>query len=244
MTTGERRRLSVEQRREQLIAAALDLFGHRPPDTVSLDDIARAAGVSRPLVYHYFTCKQSLYEAALGRAADELTALMDEPREGPLGRRLLRVMRRYFDFVEGYGPGFAALLRGGPAAAGSGPTCAMIDGVRRAAYDRLLEHLGVPEPTPRLELVLRSWISLAESTALLWLDGRRVPRAELELQLVHAFSALTSVSAAYDAPTAALLARVLAEEPADGPLRVPVGRPSAPDRVSPAGRRRPSGPER
>ncbi|MBT2382070.1 TetR/AcrR family transcriptional regulator [Streptomyces sp. ISL-11] len=223
MTNGVRRRMGVEQRREQLIAVALDLFGHRSPDDVSIDEIAAAAGISRPLVYHYFPGKQSLYEAALRRAADELAALFDEPREGPLGERLLRVMRRFFDFVEEHATGFSALMRGGPAA-GSSRTCAMIDGVRQAAYEEMLDHLSVRSPAPRLELALRSWISLTETTALLWLDGRRIPRAELELQLVHAFAALTAVSAAYDADMAEVLRRILADEPADGPLADLVGR--------------------
>jgi hypothetical protein len=67
-------------------------------------------------------------------------------------------------------------------------------------------------------IVVRSWVSLAESTALAWLDGREVPRTELELQLVHDFAALSAVSAAYDEGMAALLRRALAAEPSDGPL--------------------------
>ncbi len=42
---------------------------------------------------------------------------------------------------------------------------------------RSFRSLGVTDP-PRLELVVRSWISLAESTALIWLDGPALPRAE------------------------------------------------------------------
>ncbi|GGT45350.1 TetR family transcriptional regulator [Streptomyces kurssanovii] len=217
MTTGVRRRMGVEERRQQLIGVALELFSHRSPDDVSIDEIAAAAGISRPLVYHYFPGKQSLYEAALRRAADELAARFLEPREGPLGARLLRVMGRFFDFVDEHGPGFSALMRGGPAV-GSSTANAMIDAVRQAAHDQILKHLGVDRPSARLELVVRSWVSLAESTALIWLDGRRVPRAELELQLVHDFAALTAVSAAYDEEMAALLARILADEPMDGPF--------------------------
>ncbi|MEE1755204.1 TetR/AcrR family transcriptional regulator [Streptomyces sp. SP18CS02] len=217
MTTGVRRRMGVEQRRQQLIGVALELFSHRSPDDVSIDEIAAAAGISRPLVYHYFPGKQSLYEAALRRAADELASRFQEPHDGPLGARLLRVMGRFFDFVEGHGPGFAALMRGGPAV-GSTTTDAMIDEVRQAAYGQIVSHLGVGEPSARLELVVRSWVSLAESTALIWLDGRRIPRAELELQLVHDFAALSAVSAAYDEEMAGLLLRVLADEPADGPF--------------------------
>ncbi|MFE5794514.1 TetR/AcrR family transcriptional regulator [Streptomyces sp. NPDC056503] len=223
MTTGVRRRMGVEERKQQLIGVALELFSSRSPDEVSIDEIAAAAGISRPLVYHYFPGKQSLYEAALRRAADELAARFLEPPQGPLGARLLRVMGRFFDFVDDHGPGFAALMRGGPAV-GSSTTNAMIDEVRQAAYEQIVAHLGVADPSPRLELVVRSWVSLAESTALLWLDGRRVPRGELERKLVHDFAALTAVSAVYDEQTAKVLTAILAEEPADGPFAELVGR--------------------
>lgn len=223
MTTGVRRRMGVEERRQQLIGVALELFSARSPDEVSIDEIAAAAGISRPLVYHYFPGKQSLYEAALRRAADDLALRFREPPEGPLGARLLRVMRRYFDFVDEHGPGFSALMRGGPAA-GSTTTNAMIDEVRQAAYEQILAHLRIGEPPVRLALVIRSWVSLAESTALQWLDGRRIPRAELELQLVHDFAALCAVSAAYDDEMAAIVARMLADEPVEGPISELLGR--------------------
>ncbi|MFE9307043.1 TetR/AcrR family transcriptional regulator [Streptomyces sp. NPDC088353] len=223
MTTGVRRRMGVEERRQQLIGVALELFSRRSPDEVSIDEIASAAGISRPLVYHYFPGKLSLYEAALKRASDDLAGRFAEPHKGPLGARLLRVMRRFFDFVDEHGPGFSALMRGGPAV-GSSTTNALIDSVRQAAYDQILSHLGVEEPPARLELVVRSWISLAESTALIWLDGRRIPRAELEVQLVHDFGALVAVSAAHDEEMGALMRRVFKDEPADGPFLDLVGR--------------------
>ncbi|MDR6973457.1 AcrR family transcriptional regulator [Streptomyces sp. 3330] len=217
MTTGVRRRMGVEERRQQLIGVALELFAQRSPDEVSIDEIAAAAGISRPLVYHYFPGKLSLYEAALKRASEDLAGRFAEPHEGPLGSRLLRVMRRYFDFVDAHGPGFSALMRGGPAV-GSSTTNALIDSVRQNAYEQILSHLGVADAPPRLELIVRSWISLAESTALIWLDGRRIPREELEVQLVQDFAALTAVSAAHDDELRALLRPVLGGEPADGPF--------------------------
>ncbi|MFE7772438.1 TetR/AcrR family transcriptional regulator [Streptomyces sp. NPDC057445] len=235
MTTGVRRRMGVEERRQQLIGVALELFSHRSPDEVSIDEIAAAAGISRPLVYHYFPGKQSLYEAALRRAADELAERFMEKHEGPLGGRLLRVMRRFFDFVDEHGPGFSALMRGGPAVTAGGACSlgtantanAMIDEVRQAAYDQIMAHLGITEPPARLRLVVRSWVSLAESTALIWLDGREIPRAELELQLVHDFAALVAVPAAYDREMAGVLLRILENEPANGPLGDLVGRMAA-----------------
>ena len=217
MTTGVRRRMGVEERREQLIAVALELFSRRSPEDVSIDDIASAAGISRPLVYHYFPGKHSLYEAAVRRAADELSSRFVEPREGPLGARLLRVMGRYFDFVEEHGPGFAALLRGGPAI-GSARANAMIDEVRDSAYEQFLTHLRVTDPGPKLSLVVRSWVGLAETAALTWLDGRAIARGELELQLVHDFMALATVTAAYDTETAELVRGIVGQEPQDGPF--------------------------
>jgi len=217
MTTGVRRRMGVEERRQQLIGVALELFSQRSPDDVSIDEIASAAGISRPLVYHYFPGKLSLYEAALKRASEDLAARFAEPQEGPLGNRLLRVMRRFFDFVDDHGPGFSALMRGGPAV-GSSATNALVDSVRQSAYEQILSHLGVEDPPARLELVVRSWISLAESTALIWLDGRRIPRGELEAQLVHDFAALAAVSAAYDDEMAALVREMALGEPADSPF--------------------------
>ncbi|MEU3658832.1 TetR/AcrR family transcriptional regulator [Streptomyces sp. NPDC032940] len=232
MTTGVRRRMGVEERRQQLIGVALDLFSRRSPDEVSIDEIASAAGISRPLVYHYFPGKLSLYEAALQRASSDLAARFEEPRQGPLGARLLRVMGRYFDFVDEHGPGFSALMRGGPAVSAGGACSlstvstanALVDSVRQAAYEQILAHLGVTDPPARLELVVRSWISLAESTALIWLDGRRIPRAELEAQLVHDFAALLAVSAAQDEEMGELLRGILKDEPADGPFTDLVGR--------------------
>ncbi|USQ87931.1 TetR/AcrR family transcriptional regulator [Streptomyces phaeoluteigriseus] len=217
MTIGVRRRMGVEERRQQLIGVALELFARRSPDEVSIDEIAAAAGISRPLVYHYFPGKLSLYEAALQRASEDLASRFAEPHEGPLGARLLRVMRRYFDFVDAHGPGFSALMRGGPAV-GSSTTNALVDSVRQAAYEQILSHLEVAEAPARLELIVRSWISLAESTALIWLDGRRIPREELEVKLVRDFAALTAVTAAYDEELRALLRPVLSREPADGPF--------------------------
>ncbi|MFJ2947070.1 TetR/AcrR family transcriptional regulator [Streptomyces sp. NPDC087226] len=227
MTSGERRRMGVEERRQQLIGVALELFSRRSPDEVSIDEIAARAGISRPLVYHYFPGKLSLYEAALRRAADDLASRFTEPQEGPLGSRLRRVMARFFDFVDEHGPGFAALMRGGPAVSAGGArsmsavstTHALIDSVRQVAYDQMLSHMGVVGPAPvRLELVVRSWISLVESTALIWLDGRRIPRAELEAQLVQDFAALAAVAAARDEELAALLRDLVKGEPGDGPF--------------------------
>ena len=225
MTTGVRRRMGVEERRQQLIGVALELFSHRSPDDVSIDEIAAAAGISRPLVYHYFPGKLSLYEAALRRAADDLAQRFVEPQEGPLGARLLRVMGRFFDFVDEHGPGFSALMRGGPAV-GAPATNAhdRLGPAGRVRADPRAPRRHRRRP-PGLELVVRSWVSLAESTALIWLDGRRIPRARAGVAArARLRGAGRGERRVRRGDGGDLLRHILADEPADGPFGDLVGR--------------------
>ncbi|MER6261417.1 MULTISPECIES: TetR/AcrR family transcriptional regulator [Streptomyces] len=200
------RRLSVEERRSQLLDAALSLFAHRAPEDVSLDDVAEAAGVSRPLVYRYFPGgKQQLYEAALRSAAEELRQCFDEPREGPLLPRLSHALDRYLTFVDEHDTGFSALLQGGSVVETS-RTTAIVDGVRRAAAEHIFSHLGVPDPGPRLRMTVRMWITAVEAASLIWLDeDKQPPVEELRDWLVEQFTALLTVTAGRDPQTAGLV---------------------------------------
>ncbi|CAL9440075.1 helix-turn-helix domain-containing protein [Streptomyces cellulosae] len=206
------RRLSVEERRSQLLEAALSLFAHRAPEEVSLDDVAEAAGVSRPLVYRYFPGgKQQLYEAALMSAADELRDCFDEPEEGPLLPRLTRAVERYLDFVGRHDAGFSALLQGGSVVETS-RTTAIVDGVRRAAAEHILRHLGVAEPGPRLWMTIRMWITAVEAASLIWLDeDKQPPPEELRDWLVEQFVAVLTVTARRDAQTDTLVQALAAD---------------------------------
>ncbi|WP_411151136.1 TetR/AcrR family transcriptional regulator [Streptomyces sp. A30] len=200
------RRLSVEERRSQLLDAALSLFAHRVPEDVSLDDVAEAAGVSRPLVYRYFPGgKQQLYEAALRSAAEELQLCFDEPRQGPLLPRLARALDRYLTFVDEHDAGFSALLQGGSVVETS-RTTATVDGVRRAAAEHIMRHLEVTDPGPRLRMTVRMWITAVEAASLIWLDeNKQPPAAELRDWLVEQFVAVLSVTARRDPQTSTLV---------------------------------------
>ena len=70
------RRLTAEQRRHQLFAVALELFAHRGYRATTMDDIAEAAGVTKPLLYQHFSSKRALYlELVDSIAQDLLTAV-------------------------------------------------------------------------------------------------------------------------------------------------------------------------
>ncbi|GGW33704.1 TetR family transcriptional regulator [Streptomyces lucensis JCM 4490] len=206
------RRLSVEERRSQLLDAALSLFAHRAPEDVSLDDVAEAAGVSRPLVYRYFPGgKQQLYEAALRSAAEELQHCFDEPREGPLLPRLARALDRYLAFVDEHDTGFSALLQGGSVVETS-RTTAIVDGVRRAAAEHIFRHLGVSAAEPRLRMTVRMWITSVEAASLMWLDeDKQPPVQELRDWLVEQFVAALTVTAGRDPQTAAVVGGLAGE---------------------------------
>src|SRR5271170_6359642 len=69
---GTRSRLEVDARRAQLVTLGIDLFAARAYDEVSIDELARAAGVSKGLLYHYFPTKRDFYVATVQEAARQL----------------------------------------------------------------------------------------------------------------------------------------------------------------------------
>lgn len=66
------RRMSSEERRESIIAAAIAVFGAKGYVGTTTDDVARAASVSQPYVVRLFGTKENLFLAALGDALDRL----------------------------------------------------------------------------------------------------------------------------------------------------------------------------
>lgn len=71
MAVAARRRLTGKQREEQLLDVAEDLFTERGYEGVSVEDIARAAGVSRPVVYQHHGSQEGIFVACVRRARHE-----------------------------------------------------------------------------------------------------------------------------------------------------------------------------
>src|SRR5579871_6959824 len=88
-------RLDVDERRAQLLSLGLAMFSERSYDEVSIDDLARAAGVSKGLLYHYFPTKRDLYVAALEEAARRLVDATTQDRAGTPEERLRRGLGTY-----------------------------------------------------------------------------------------------------------------------------------------------------
>jgi AcrR family transcriptional regulator len=176
-----RARLDVDARRRQLIALGTELFSGRPYDEVSIDEVARAAGISKGLLYHYFPTKRDFYVTTVREAA---TQLMDRTRtpEGmdPLVR-LRAGLDAFLDYVADHGPAYENLLRSGIGA--DAEVARIVDETREAFSARLIEKLEVRGELARL--ALRGWVGFVEATALGWLGVRdRVPRETVRDMLI------------------------------------------------------------
>lgn len=175
-----RERLDVDERRAQLVALGLELFSRRSYDEVSIDELARAGGVSKGLLYHYFPTKRDLYVAALRHAGERLLAETDTaagPADEPPAARLRRGLATYLDFVEQHGGAYTALIRGG---LGADPgIVAVLDETRNGFVERILADLPRGRGRPLVRLAVRGWIGFVEAAVLDWQAHRRVARNEL-----------------------------------------------------------------
>src|SRR5688572_11734177 len=78
-----RTRLASDTRREQLLRTGVELLSIRTPDEMSVDDVARSAGISRGLLYHYFEDRDAFVVAVLEQASEELRqTLRGDPAHG------------------------------------------------------------------------------------------------------------------------------------------------------------------
>jgi AcrR family transcriptional regulator len=199
--------MSPQARRDDLIGAALELFGSRPPELVTVDDIVARAEVSRPLFYRYFPSIRELQVEALRTVTDGLLDGLAQLREGPPLERLRGAVRGLIAVAEEYQAGYVALLRSGSVIATS-ETNAVVDRVRDRAVRLILDVTDVSEPSPLLLLTLRCWTAVVEGTLLSWLQERTVPREGLDEWLVDQLVAMVGATAAHD-PTVAHLSRVV-----------------------------------
>src|SRR6476661_10835048 len=101
MSTPTRyQRLTPAERREQILDAANELFAERGYEDVLVEDISRAAGVTRGLVHHYFGGRKDVYIALLER----LGGLREDGLRPPAGRsaraRVADTVSRWLDWTE------------------------------------------------------------------------------------------------------------------------------------------------
>ena len=152
-----------------VIEAAGRLFGERGYEATRLDDVAAAAGVTKPIVYRHFDSKRDLYLALLDRHRDDLAGFVASiPAEGTTEQRLRAVLEVWLDYVEARSYAWKMLFRdtgGGPEI---GARRREVHAEARAVLVDLIRSLAAT-PVPRRELEpLAELMSMGMAALVLW----------------------------------------------------------------------------
>jgi len=176
-TSETRRRLSVEDRRAELLELGIGVFSRHAYDEYSTEALARQAGVSRSLLYHYFSDKRGFYLATVREMARRLVeATAPDPKLG-FEAAVRSSLERFVDFVADNPALYQAIVRGG---VGSDPAMnELLERVHRVSVDRVKDHLGIDTPAPALRILLHGWVGFTETAALDWSKHHDLPPDEL-----------------------------------------------------------------
>ncbi len=158
-----RTRLDPEVRRAQILEAAERVFATRDPAEVTFEELARAAGVSRALVYNYFGDKgglvASVYGRSLHRLNDELADAIDT--EAPDAERLRAAVHGYLAFAAGSADWHLM----GVTASFDHPD---VRRVRRQRFEDLARRWGDTTPA---RILARGVIHFLEGATVAWIEA-------------------------------------------------------------------------
>lgn len=159
-------RLSVDQRRARLLQLGVELFSQRSFEQVSTDDIALAGGVSKGLLYHYFSNKRGYYVAAVRELARRAVAATEVDETLPFDQAVRGALVNFVVFVKDNAPFYRSLMRGGV----DDEIHRIVDDARQTMVRRVLERAGVREVGPAQRVAFFGWAGFAEAASLHWLD--------------------------------------------------------------------------
>ena len=105
-------RLPAHERREQLISTAIQVFAVNGFHDTSMNDVAEAAGVTKPVLYQHFASKRELYRELLAEISTELRDTIAKATADAGGPRqqIENGFRAYFRFVEQHNDAFRVLF--------------------------------------------------------------------------------------------------------------------------------------
>ncbi|MGH9246555.1 MAG: TetR/AcrR family transcriptional regulator [Acidimicrobiales bacterium] len=177
-------RLGHDERRRQILAVARRLFSERHYAAVSTEEIARAAGIRRGLLHHYFGSKRDLFMEVARDLLDRVT--LPIPVDDTPGASIEEVVAvnvdRWLDLVEHHaGAWFAAMDAEG---FGRDPELLRLaTNGRDVMVERIITVLRVAAPTEQLRAVLRAYAGLAEEASREWLQRRSLTRPQVHALL-------------------------------------------------------------
>ncbi|MEU1511559.1 TetR/AcrR family transcriptional regulator [Streptomyces sp. NPDC005811] len=179
-----RRRLSTEERREQLLSVGARLFSESPYDEVRIERVAEIAGVSRGLLYHYFPTKRDFFAAVVERESERMLRMTAAVPGVPVREQLAAGLDAYLEYVETHAHGYRAFHRAD--AAGDRSVRRVYQRALAAQEEQILAALGAdPEFGPLFEeradvrLAVRGWLAFITAVCLEWLRGPDLTRDQV-----------------------------------------------------------------
>jgi AcrR family transcriptional regulator len=136
-----RRRLSAADRRSQLITIGRDTFAELGYEATTMEEIARRAGITKPIVYGHFGGKEGLYGVIVEHeAAYILGAISQAISSGTPRERVEAAVLAFLRYVRDNPAGFAVLARDSPASSRYASTlseiAARVAGIFAVEFDR------------------------------------------------------------------------------------------------------------
>jgi AcrR family transcriptional regulator len=184
-----RTRRTAGDRRAQLVEIGLELLPTTPVQDLTIDEVARRAGISRSLLFHYFATKREYYTAVTQAAADVLWEHL-LPRPGtPEDEQVRGMIDRYVGWVDTYREAHLSFVRG---AAGGDPWVAEVyEDMRERLVDVALSALRLPDDAARRQLV-RAWFAFTEDLVSQWAREPTMSRDELVTLLIAVLDRLVA----------------------------------------------------
>jgi AcrR family transcriptional regulator len=175
-----RKRLAVDARRAELIELGFELFRAYAYDSLSVEQIAVHARISKGLLYHYFQSKREYYLQVVRALAEEFVANARKLVHLGSTEELDAGLDEFLDYARSRRALIEGLMRGAFGTADE--VSKIIEITRREIVDALLADLG--EQTPSMRNALRGWVQFAERTIMAWVDHEEVAKPELRRLLI------------------------------------------------------------
>ncbi len=187
------RRLEVEERRRQLLERGAELFASHSYDELSMRKIAREAGISKALLYHYFPSKRAFFEATLAQAAEELRARTEPDPSLPPLEQLKGSLEAFLALIDENDLAYRKLMQ----SATSVPEVReLVDEIRSRTAQRILDGLFPDNAPVKARTAVHGWLWFMDGACLDWVEHRDLSRDALrDLLLGTLLGALAAADA-------------------------------------------------
>ena len=168
-------RLPRGERREQLLAAASEVFVDRGFHAAGMDEIADRAGVSKPVLYQHFSSKLDLYLAVLQQHVDILVSSVRQAlRTTTDNRQRLRAAgQAFFDFIEHDSQGYRLIFKNDYVA--EPQVAAQVKVATEACTDAVFDLISRDSglEAHRARMIAVGLVGISADCAQYWLDSER-----------------------------------------------------------------------